>query len=326
MNNRTSLMIAYSILLLCSLGLAYVGINLRPAEGEPLLFGLGVLATIFTAATFPIAFALTPAKGAQQIKDNQAYSEALQHCVGLLRSINDRMMISDTAKRIAFRERDQETLHQVIRQEMNKGNLDIALSLADEMARTAGYEHEGKEIQRQIIAARADKVDRKVLEAISIFEQMLSRHEWDDALTESHQLQQTFPNSSRVKHLTERVREAREQHKKDLERQFLEAARRDDVETAMELLTELDHYMTEKEAAPLLEVARGVIGKKRQNLGVQFKLAVADHEWIDALHVGEQIIADFPNTKMADEVHSMMELLKERAAGQQQAARNYGGL
>ena len=72
--------------------------------------------------------------------------------------------------------------------------------------------------------------------------------------------------------------------------------------------------------------ARGVIGKKRQNLGVQFKLAVADHEWIDALHVGEQIIADFPNTKMADEVLSMMDLLKERAAGQQQAARNYGGI
>jgi hypothetical protein len=326
MYNRLNLLIVYGTLLACSLVFLYVGINLRPAEGEPILMGLAALAVIFTAATFPIAFALTPASGKQKTKDDQVYAETLQQVVGLLRSINDRLMISDTAKRIAFRERDQETLRQVIRTEINRGNMEIALSLAQEMIRTPGYEHEGQEIQRQIVAARADKMDRKVLEAISIFEQMLTRHEWDDALTEARQLQQTYPDSSRVKSLPNRVREAREQHKKDLERSFLEAARRDDVETAMELIKELDHYMTEKEAAPLLEVARGVIGKKRQNLGVQFKLAVADHEWIDALHVGEQIIADFPNTKMADEVLSMMDLLKERAAGQQQAARNYGGL
>ncbi|HAI10666.1 MAG TPA: hypothetical protein DCM28_03115 [Phycisphaerales bacterium] len=326
MHNRTLLMIVYSVLMICSLVLFFAGINMRPAEGEPLLLGLGALAVIFCSATFPIAYALTPSDKTQKASSDQAYAETLQQVVGLLRSINDRMMISDTAKRIAFRERDQETLRQVIRTEINRGNMEIALSLADEMSRTPGYEHEGQEIQRQIVAARADKMDRKVLEAVSIFEQMLSRHEWDDALTEARQLQQTFPDSPRVKDLASRVREAREQHKKDLERQFLEAARRDDVETAMDLLKQLDHYMTEKEAAPLLEVARGVIGKKRQNLGVQFKLAVADHEWIDALHVGEQIMADFPNTKMADEVLSMMDLLKERAAGQQQAARNYGGI
>lgn len=326
MYNRTTLFAVYGLLLLCSIVFFYVGIDLRPAEGEPILLGLGALAIIFTAATFPIAFALTPATNTKPTAEKQAYAETLQQVVGLLRSINDRLMISDTAKRIAFRERDQETLRQVIRTEINRGNMEVALSLAEEMTRTAGYEHEGQEIQRQIIAARVDKMDRKVLEAISIFEQMLSRHEWDDALTEARQIQQTYPDSPRVKSLPNRVRDAREQHKKDLERQFLEAARRDDVETAMDLLKQLDHYMTEQEAAPLLEVARGVIGKKRQNLGVQFKLAVADHEWIDALHVGEQIIADFPNTKMADEVHSMMDLLKERAAGQQQAARNYGGI
>ena len=326
MYNRITLMIIFGLLMLCSVALFYTGLDLRPEDGEPILMGMGALAIIITASSFPIAFALTPSKNDPQKPETQAATEAIQQVVGLLRSINDRMMISDTAKRIAFRERDQETLRQVIRQEMNRGNLEIALSLTEEMSRTPGYEHEGQEIHRQIIAASADKMDQKVLEAISIFDQMLSRHEWDDAMTEARQLQQSYPDSARVKSLPNRVRDAREQHKKDLERQFLEAARRDDVETAMELLKRLDHYLTEKEAAPLLEVARGVIGKKRQNLGVQFKLSVADHEWIDALHIGEQIIADFPNTKMADEVLSMMDLLKERAAGQQQAARDYGGI
>jgi hypothetical protein len=55
------------------------------------------------------------------------------------------------------------------------------------------------------------------------------------------------------------------------------------------------------------------------NLGVQFKLAVHDKEWTQAVRVGEQIIREFPNTKMSDEVRSMLDLLRERAAGEQAA-------
>ena len=63
-----------------------------------------------------------------------------------------------------------------------------------------------------------------------------------------------------------------------------------------------------------------MIGKKRENLGVQFKLAVHDREWLRSVAVGEQIIREFPNTRMADEVRSMLDLLRERAAGQRAAA------
>ena len=87
----------------------------------------------------------------------------------------------------------------------------------------------------------------------------------------------------------------------------------------MELLKELDKYLTEQEAEPFRETARGVIGKKRDNLGVQFKIAVHDREWVRAMRVGEQIIQEFPNTKMCDEVRGMIDLLRERAAGQHAA-------
>ena len=83
-----------------------------------------------------------------------------------------------------------------------------------------------------------------------------------------------------------------------------------------QLLKELDKYLSETEAAPYTEVARGVIGKKKENLGVQFKLAVHDHDWIGAVRVGEQIIREFPNTRMADEVRSMIDLLRNRASEQ----------
>ncbi|MEM8783700.1 MAG: hypothetical protein AAGE65_12715, partial [Planctomycetota bacterium] len=89
---------------------------------------------------------------------------------------------------------------------------------------------------------------------------------------------------------------------------------------AMKLLKELDKYLQPGEAKQFEEVARGVIGKQRDNLGVQFKLAVHDKEWLNSVRIGEQIIREFPNTRMADEVRGMLDLLRERAAGQQAAA------
>ena len=92
------------------------------------------------------------------------------------------------------------------------------------------------------------------------------------------------------------------------------------VDKAMELLKELDKYLTAQEAEPYVEVARGVIGKKKENLGVRFKLAVQDRDWIRALTIGENIIREFPNSLFANEVRGMLDLLRERAAQQHTAS------
>ena len=62
-----------------------------------------------------------------------------------------------------------------------------------------------------------------------------------------------------------------------------------------------------------------MIGKKRENLGVQFKIAVHDKQWLRGVAVGEQLIREFPNSRMADEARGLLDLLRERAAGQRAA-------
>jgi outer membrane protein assembly factor BamD (BamD/ComL family) len=52
---------------------------------------------------------------------------------------------------------------------------------------------------------------------------------------------------------------------------------------------------------------------------VQFKLAMHDKEWTRSVEVGQQIIREFPNTKMADEVRGMLDMLRQRAADEQAA-------
>ena len=81
----------------------------------------------------------------------------------------------------------------------------------------------------------------------------------------------------------------------------------------MEILKDLDHYLTEREAEPFREVARGVIGKARENLGAAFKLACQDRQWGIAISLGEQISREFPNSRMAQEVQDMLPSLRQRA-------------
>jgi len=273
--------------------------------------GVGVLTVIVPAALYPIASAQVSARAAQD--------RANQRSLELLQTLDDHMLISDTAKRITHRERDRAALREAIRSDINKGDHEAALVLVTEMSQVYGYRHEAEEFRDQILAARRAEIDQQVTDGIAALDQVIAKREWDRALADADKLGRLFPDSSRVKGLDKHVKEAREQHKHSLERKFLQAAGRDDIETAIDTLKELDKYLTESEAEPFRETARGVIGKKRDNLGVQFKLAVSDKEWTQAVRVGEQLIRDFPNSKMADEVRSRLDLLRERAAGEQAA-------
>ena len=60
-------------------------------------------------------------------------------------------------------------------------------------------------------------------------------------------------------------------------------------------------------------MARGVIGKARENLGAQFKLAVQDRAWSRAATIGNTIVEQFPNTRMAAEVRDLLDGIRARA-------------
>lgn len=243
----------------------------------------------------------------------------IQEIRGQLALIDERLQHSDSAKRIIYREKDRDAMRRAIREDLAKKEYESAMVMVTQMGQVYGYRQEAEDLREEIVRARASDLDAQINQAIAGFEKMLVDHQWDQAVAEGAKIHRLFPDSLKARDLVKRARDAREQYKHTVERQFLQAAERDDVELAMELLKELDMYLTEAEAGPFREVARGVIGKKRQNLGVQFKLAVQDKEWTQAVRVGEQIIREFPNTKMSDEVRGMLDVLRERAAGEQAA-------
>ncbi len=237
-----------------------------------------------------------------------------------LGEITNRLMISETAKKVAYRVEDIRLLRETIEQDIARKEFDAALVLVKILADTYGRIEESEAYRERIEAARHEQLENRVGHEVARLDEMLNRNDFPRASRHASRIKRLFPTIDSVQEIDQLVRDAKDQHKHDLERQFLDAARNEDVAGAMALLKELDRYLSPLEAKQFEEVARGVIGKQRDNLGVQFKLAVHDKEWLSAVRVGEQIVREFPNTRMADEVRGMLDLLRERAAGQQAAA------
>ncbi|MBL0927003.1 MAG: hypothetical protein IBJ11_05035 [Phycisphaerales bacterium] len=222
--------------------------------------------------------------------------------------------LSEGAKRVIHRKEERELLRRAIEQDIQDGDWDAATVLVKELADRFGYRSDAEEFRTRIERVRAQTTDRKVVEALQQLDDLIRGRRWAEAYAEAARIHRLYPESHRVEGLRERVDAARAAYRKDLERRFLMAAEKDDAEHAMGLLKELDQYLTPSEAEPYQEVARGVIGKLRENLGVRFKLQVQDMNFPDAIETGQKIIAQFPNTRMAQEVREILPVLRERAA------------
>ncbi|MEM8737165.1 MAG: hypothetical protein AAGG38_01640 [Planctomycetota bacterium] len=237
-----------------------------------------------------------------------------------LDSINQRLLLSETAKKITYRAEDLAVLRRTLEDDIRKGEYDAAMVLVTDLATAYGQLEESEKFREQIDDARRKDQEAKVAAGITQFEAKLADRDFSAASREAGRLQRLYPNDPAVQGLADRVDSAKQQYKHELERAFLHANEREEVDRALDILKVLDKMLSPEEAEPYREVARGVVGKKRDNLGVQFKLAVHDKEWTQAVLAGEQIIKQFPNTRMADEVRERIDQLRANAAGQQNVA------
>ena len=131
---------------------------------------------------------------------------------------------------------------------------------------------------------------------------------------------QMFPDNEQVRNLPVEIENRRQGHKRQLLSSWTDAVARHDVDGSIEILKQLDTYLTPAEAESMQETARSVFKEKLNNLGKQFSPAVQDHRWVEAIRVGETVIREFPNSRIAQEVRENMENLRQRAAEPQQAA------
>jgi hypothetical protein len=103
----------------------------------------------------------------------------------------------------------------------------------------------------------------------------------------------------------------KEERKRILMAAWDDAVQQGETDRSLEILRELDMYLTPNEGLALQEAAKDVFKTKLHNLGVQFAMAISNKEWDEALEVGQQIIRDFPNSRMSTEIKEKLDVLRQ---------------
>jgi cell division protein FtsL len=236
-----------------------------------------------------------------------------------IRELAELAPLSDRAKRLLHRDREVEALREAIHEDIIRQDYARAEDLAKTVETELGYVAEAAELRAEIAKSRDATVEEKIDLAIARIDELCNDRKWARALREAQRVLRLFPDNPKVASLPDRIMEARNSIKRRLLQSYGEAVRKNDVDSGVKLLQELDTYLTPQEGAALQESARGVFKARLHNLGVQFAICVTDQRWQDAITAGQAIIAEFPNSRFAQEVREKMQLLRSRVQ-QSQAA------
>jgi len=238
-----------------------------------------------------------------------------------LKKLVDISSLSDQGKSLIYRDREIEAVREAFHADLMRQDYDSAESLIEGVEKKFGYADEANRLRQTMTDSQKATLEEKIDAAIGRIQQYIDRHDWERASRESHRIIRLFPKNPKVAALPERIESARADHKRSLLQAYAEAVRKNDVDRSIAMLRELDLYLTPQEAAALEESARGVFKARLHQLGVQFAIRVTDQQWEEAIAAGEDIIREFPNSRMSQEVREKMELLRSRAeAAHQQPA------
>lgn len=249
-----------------------------------------------------------------------AVNDRLKRTETLLDALNDSSrrqtdlaQLSDAAKSLIFRQREIEAMNELLHEMLIRQNYDGAAALVNDIARGLGFTEQIEQMRGEIAKARESTIDQRIDSAMERINKLLGDEDYAEAMRQAQRLLQLLPDNARIANLPQHIRNARTKHKRDLLQAYGEAVRAGDIDKSIDLLRQLDKYLTPQEGAALEESARGVFRTKLHNLGVQFAIRVTDQQWSEAIAIGEQIVGEFPNSRMAQEVRVKMDSLRTLA-------------
>jgi hypothetical protein len=273
-------------------------------------------------AAVAVAWPLCATLRAQAMTDRQReaaltpVNERLDQMAMLLNLLSEQLQLSDRAKAVAFRVKDRDALRRAVQEEMGRHDWEAAMSLADEIEKAFGYKGEADRLRGEIRDRQDETMRNAIDEVVAVIDQHTRGEQWNAAIREAEKLISTYPNNEQVRNLPLEIDVRRQAFKKQLRMQWDEAVARHDVDTSIEALKRLDPYLTPAEAEEMQETARGIFKEKLNNLSADFARAVHDQHWTDAVRIGEAVIRDFPNSRIAQEIRQNIEGLRQRGHGE----------
>jgi ABC-type multidrug transport system fused ATPase/permease subunit len=266
------------------------------------------------------AILLLTYENVKSIKDN---GEKLDNTVemitrnrNLLGQIAQGVRLSDAAKEIAFRDTDRMELAEAILAKLHQHDFDATYAMVDAMSRRTQYKDLAEHLRKTTDKYRNATEEERINQIIAHIDKLCQQYHWSQATAVIERLVKTFPESEKTLAMATNLRQRKDKRKRELLAAWDNAVKRQETNRSLKILKELDQYLTPTEGLALQESASSVFRTKLHNLGVQFSLAVSEKRWPTALQTGQQIVQDFPNSRMAHEIRNKMDILHERAKPQ----------
>ncbi len=239
--------------------------------------------------------------------------ELLRRQVEYTHTIAENSSLSDWAKRVVYREKDREYLHDTISSAIVRQDWNGAEQFIHDLEHELGLREEAAKLRQEVETARRSSTEERIGAALRRVESLCEQFKWEQARQETERLKALFPGEARIADLSREIELRRQQVKRGLLKEYDEAVRTQNVDKAHELLLKLDRYLSPDEVAVLKESARGVFKARLFQMGVEFSLAVSDKKFSRAISVGERIVREYPNSRYAQEINGLMPALRERA-------------
>lgn len=253
----------------------------------------------------------------QTSKSLEEIADVLEKSHTMLTQINQNIPLSETTRAIAFRDADRQSLREAVLSKLHQQDFETTYEMIDEIAHSTRYKKLAEQLKIQADKYRDATDIERANQVIAHVEKLLENCQWSRASAQIERLIWTYPKSEKAKAMRQKLIDKKQERKKELLVAWDDAVKRQDTDRSLEILRELDLYLTPNEGLALQEAARDIFRNKLHNLGVQFSFAVSEKQWANALKTGQQIIHNFPNSKMAQEIRAKIEILRQRVRQQQ---------
>ncbi len=249
------------------------------------------------------------------LRDNSAKLEAvagaLEKISAELTQINHSTRVSETVKAIAFRDADRQSLREAVFDKLQQQEFDAAQQIIDEIATRPEYSEFAEKLREQVEKYHTATDQERINQAVAHIERLLYNCHWARASAQIEGLIKAYPDSEKAKSMRHILLDKKQERKKILLAAWDDAVRQQETDRSLEILKELDLYLTPNEGLALQEAARDIFRTKLHNLGMQFSIAVTEKQWSGALNIGQQIIKDFPNSRMSQEIRGKLDVLEQ---------------
>jgi len=235
----------------------------------------------------------------------------------VLTQINQNTRLSETAKAIAFRDAEIQSLREAVFDKLQQQDFNTTYKIIDEIAHSTIYQELAKQLHAEADKYRDATDQERENQVIAHVEKLFENYQWAKASALIERLIKAYPNSEKAKEMRQKLLDKKQERKKALLEVWDDAVKRQATDQSLEILRELDLYLTPNEGLALQEAAREVFRTKLHNLGVQFSIAVSEKQWNRAVDIGQQIIHNFPNSKMAEEIREKMRILRQKVTPQE---------